>query len=445
MVRAVVAALAIGCAPIRQIPAPEPAESLRPPTNARAHYLRGQVLLARGQLEAAASALERARVFDPDAPQIVEALSDVSLNMGDPAAARQLLATATQIAPQDPDIWARYGRLELAFGERESGRAALERALALGADWSVRATLISDDIRQGRPASLLADWVVSSPEEQRRRGDLRLASGDADGALDDFLAAISRSGRDLSLVTPVLHSSAMADRLPDALLALDALCAEQPGSSAGWLAAGLLSSMIGDSEGTVVALETAQTLGVTLGDQPQEVLEKARQARTSTRSPSLNRAPLLDDPVNRAMRLMEDEEWEKAEESLNASLFEHPEDVRLQYMLGDLHLRRGSTEAAIDQMEKVLALQPSFPPALNLWAWIHAEEGNRLADAERRSMAALRSQPRLGSYWDTYGWIAHQQGDQVRARFALKRALRLSPQDDTVREHLAACEGEGGE
>ena len=290
MVRAVVAALAIGCAPIRQIPAPEPAESLRPPTNARAHYLRGQVLLARGQLEAAASALERARVFDPDAPQIVEALSDVSLNMGDPAAARQLLATATQIAPQDPDIWARYGRLELAFGERESGRAALERALALGADWSVRATLISDDIRQGRPASLLADWVVSSPEEQRRRGDLRLASGDAGGALGDFLAAISRSGRDLSLVTPVLHSSAMADRLPDALLALDALCAEQPGSSAGWLAAGLLSSMIGDSEGTVVALETAQTLGVTLGDQPQEVLEKARQARTSTRSPSLNRA-----------------------------------------------------------------------------------------------------------------------------------------------------------
>ena len=108
---------------------------LRPPTNARAHYLRGQVLLASGRLEEAASALERARVFDPDAPQIVQALSDVSLNLGDTASARQFLATGTQIAPDDATIWAQYGRLELAFGDRTVGRAALERALALGADW----------------------------------------------------------------------------------------------------------------------------------------------------------------------------------------------------------------------------------------------------------------------------------------------------------------------
>ena len=182
MVRAALAVLAIGCAPIRQIPAPEPVKSLRPPTNARAHYLHGQVLLASGRLEEAASALERARVFDPDAPQIVRALSDVSLNLGDTAAARQFLATGTQIAPDDATIWAQYGRRAgLWRPHSRSGRA--RRALALGADWPVRAALIGDDLRQGQPSTMLVDWTVSGPEEQRRRGDLRLASGDAAGAM----------------------------------------------------------------------------------------------------------------------------------------------------------------------------------------------------------------------------------------------------------------------
>lgn len=444
MVRAAIAVIAIGCAPIRQIPAPEPVQSTRPPTNARAHYLRGQVLMASGQLDEAAVALERARVFDPDSPQIIEALSDVSLNKGDTAAARRFMAMASQIAPEDSEIWARYGRLELAFGEAEAGRTALERAHALGAGWTVRAALIADDLRNGRPPALLKDWEVNGPEEQRRRGDLRLAAGDAEGALDDFLDVLGQAGRDLSLATPILHSAVMASHVPDALLALDELCTEQPGASGGWMAIGLLSSMIGDAEGTIAALESTESLGVVLGERPRAALEKARAVRGSTSPAPLKGAPLLDDPISRAMRLMEKEAWSEAEASLTESLSQSPEDPRLLYMLGDLHLRRGSPDAALAQIEKVLTLQPSFAPALNLWAWIHAEEERHLSDAELTSLRALRAQPRIGSYWDTYGWIAHLQGDRPRALSALRRALRLSPEDDTIREHLAASAGEGG-
>ena len=444
MVRSVIAAFTIGCAPIRQIPAPEPVQSTRPPTNARAHYLRGQVLLARGQLEEAAAALERARVFDPDAPQIVQALSDVSINRGDIAAARSLLATGTQIAPTDVDVWTRYGRLELAFGDRNDGRRALEYALELGAKWPVRAALISDDLRQDGSSALLSDWTVSSPEEQRRRGDLRLAAGDALGAREDFLAVLPHSSRDLSLVAPILHSASLARRVPDTLMILDALCAEQPAASAGWLTLGLLSSRVGDSEGTVAALQTSQTLGVTLGVRAQEALDKARQALRDASSSPKRAAPMLDDPFSRAMRLMDDEAWVEAEDSLTASLARYPDDTRLHYMLADLHFRRGQIDAALVQAEKVLALQPSYPPALNLWAWIHAEEETGLAEAERSVLEALRAQPGIGSYWDTLGWIAQLRGDHSRAKIALGRALRLSPEDDTVREHLAVCEGDGG-
>ena len=71
----------------------------------------------------------RARVFDPDAPQIVQA-SDVSLNLGDTAAAA-VSRHGHADRPEDAAIWAQYGRLDA--GDRTVGRAALERALALGA------------------------------------------------------------------------------------------------------------------------------------------------------------------------------------------------------------------------------------------------------------------------------------------------------------------------
>ena len=435
-------AFALSCSPIRQIPAPDPVQSTRPPTNARAHYLRGQVLLASGQLEAASSAFERARFFDPDAPQIVEALSDVALNLGDTAGARQHLMTATQMALDDATVWARYGRLELAFGDREVGRSALERAHTLGADWSIRAALIGEDLRDGGASVLLDTWEVDGPEEQRRRGDLRLAAGDGSGALDDLLAVLPESGRDLSLVTPIVHSAVRASRVSDALLAMDDVCAAQPGASSAWMVAGLLGSLIGDAHGTIESLETAEALGVSLGQGPASALEKARASVSETSPSSLSRPPLLDDPVSRAMRLMDQGAWMEAEASLTASLVDHPEDARLRYMLSELHFKRDNLEAALVELEKVLAARPSFAPGLNLWAWIHAMEGRALSEAEQRALAALRTQPRVGSYWDTLGWIMHLKGDHPRACIILKRALRLSPKDDTVRAHLAECEGE---
>ncbi len=434
--------LALGCSPIRQIPAPDPVQSTRPPTNARAHYLRGQVLLASGQLESARSAFERARLFDPDASQIVEALSGVALNLGDTDGARAHLKTATQMAPDDAALWARYGRLELAFGEREIGRSALERAHALGAGWPVRAALIGDDLRNGETSELLDSWQVDGPESQRRRGDLRLAAGDATGALDDLLAVLPESGRDLSLVTPIVHSAVRASRVSDALLVLDDVCAAQPGASAAWMAAGLLSSLIGDAQGTVMALEAAESLGVSLGQGPASALEKARASVAGPAPQILSQPPLLDDPVSRAMRLMDKGAWTEAEASLLGSLAEHPEDARLRYMLSDLYFKRGNVDAALIELEKILVAQPSFAPGLNLWAWIHAVEGKALLEAEQRALAALRTQPRVGSYWDTLGWIVHLKGEHPQACVILKRALRLSPKDDTVREHLAKCEGE---
>jgi len=435
----------LGCSGIQRIPGPTPPESVLPPSQARAHYLRGTLMAAKGDLDAAEAALERARVFDPTSPQILMALAQVALTRGDTTQARSRMADAAHIAPDNPEPWLAYGRLELAFGDAQLGRSALQRSLKLNGPWEARAGLIADALRRKQPSPLLDEWAslkVTDPIELRRRADLRGAAGDNEGAVRDYLAALQVSSRDLSLVAPLVRSATQGSYLAAGILGAEAICREQPAASAAWMAVGLLSSLIGDHGATIRGLETAAALGVELGDGPARTLARAQAAQeTPIVSPS-GRAPLLDDPINRALRLVQEQQWEAGEATLNRSLASFPNDPRLLYILSELHLKRDGAEAAAPHIEKVLSLQPGYGPALNMWAWIQAEQGTNLDEAELRVLLALERQPRVGSYWDTLGWILHQKGLHTQAQASLSRAHRLSPEDDTILTHLEACASE---
>ena len=371
------AVMAFGCSPLHRVPAPEPPQTTRPPTNARAHYLRAQVLQASGRVDEAVNGLERARLFDPGSARIVVALSEAVLTRGEAGRARGLAKAATEVAPDDPTTWSHYGRLELAFGDRVEGRNALERALELGADWRVRAKLIRDDLQQAGSSRLLDEWQVSTIDEQRHRGELRLAAGDPSGALADLLAVIPERGRDLALVTPVVQSAVAAGQIPDTLLALDALTSRQPGDSAALISLGLLNSHCEDSEGTIVALRGAVSAGVTLGPRPEAALRKAEAS-----------------------------------------------------------LGLGEVGPAASPEEKGLA-----EAALTLWAAVMTEGGGDLVHVEHRLMTALRRQPRDGRLWSALGQLISLNGDHQRAKHALSRALRLDSQQAAARKTLAEIEG----
>ena len=79
----------LACSPVHRIPAPEPPPSTVPPSAARAHYLRGQLSAAAGDLDSAEYSLKRARIFDSEEPRIVMALGAVSMTRGDIEQARK--------------------------------------------------------------------------------------------------------------------------------------------------------------------------------------------------------------------------------------------------------------------------------------------------------------------------------------------------------------------
>jgi len=440
------------CSPVQRIPSPDPPPTVLPPSVARSHYLRGQILAASGDLEGAAQSLSRARVFDIDEPRIVMALGAVAMTRGDMAAARKWMSNAAEMAPERSGPWLTHGRLELAFGEKEVGRNALRKAMELGDAWEAQAALIADELRRDQDlevSPLLARWTqkeTADVVELRRRGELRLVAGDASGSVDDFLAALSLSTQDLSIVTPIVRAASVGRRIAHTLIGLDDIVQANPAAAAAWMTSGLLSSLIGDHLGTVRALEMSESLGAELGPGSRTALERAQQALTEGEPSSPpGRAPALGDPISRAIGLIEQQKWAEGERVVRKSLSTHPDDPRLLYIMSQIYLERDGAAAAVPWIEQVLGRAPDYAPALNLWAWVHAEQGLDLHRAESRAREALQHQPRIGGYWDTLGWVLARQGNCSQGLPILERAVRLSPKDEAVRAHRDSCRAKAGE
>ena len=413
---------------------------------ARAHYLRGQVHAAAGDLDAAEESLSRARIFDADEPRIMMALGSVAMTRGDMNLARDRMGKAAQLAPDRAHPWLVHGRLELAFGDKDVGRSALHKAMNLGDPWQARAALIADDLRGGSKGTmpdLLLEWSQAPLDDNtalRRRGDLRLMAGDAKGAVDDYFLALERAGWDESLVTPLIRAATVGRQVAHTLMSADRLIENDPTAAAPWMVTGLLSSLVGDHAQTIRALQTAELLGIQLGSGARMALQQASVAvKQGEQAESPARPPALGDPISQALGLMADHRYDECEALLHARLRDTPGDPRLLYIMAQVHLERDGPMASTPWIEQVLELKSDFAPALNLWAWVHAEQSLDLKKAESRALEALEHQPHIGGYWDTLGWVLFKQGRYGDALPILDRAVRLSPKDDAVRAHRDSC------
>lgn len=440
--------LVAGCSPTRHIPVQDSVHSEQPPFQARSHYIRGQILAAQGDTTGAQAAYAQARIFDPNEPRILMAMGHSAMNAGDVDAARGYMQRAALLASKDPEPWVVHGRLEMAFGDKVMGRKALQQAVLLGDTWVARSSLIDDALRQEAAAAdvgLLEQWSAtktSDPVELRRRGSLRVRAGDSRGGVDDYLKAIHIEQHDLSIVGPLLQATIQGRQEAYGLVKLDRWLAEEPMSPAGWLAYGLLCDAVGDHHETVRALEQVEALGIELGKKSVQLLDNARKMVEKPHQTPTLRPPPLADPISRSLRLIEEGRWDDAEKVVSEHQKQSPQDARLLYIMAQIFLERDGPVAAQPWVEKVLAVQPKYAPALNLWAWIHCELGVHLDEAERKVEEALRVQPRVGGYWDTLGWILYQKGHRLESQMILERAIRLAPNDEGIQKHLREVRGE---
>ena len=105
-------------------------------------------------------------------------------------------------------------------------------------------------------------------------------------------------------------------------------------------------------------------------------------------------------------------------------------------LLGNALESNSQRGEAIQVFEACLKQHPDFAPAQNYLAYIWAETGQRLEEAERLVTAALRSEPENYAYLDTLGWVYYQQGRYEDALVWLMRATEGSDRDPTIFDHI---------
>lgn len=112
-----------------------------------------------------------------------------------------------------------------------------------------------------------------------------------------------------------------------------------------------------------------------------------------------------------------------------------PDAVSPRFLLGAAYERTGQAERAITTLEKLVALDPEFHPALNYLGYLWIDRGDKVAEGIELVQRALAFDPANGAYRDSLGWGYFRQGRLTDARRELEHASRLLP-DATVLEHL---------
>ena len=91
---------------------------------------------------------------------------------------------------------------------------------------------------------------------------------------------------------------------------------------------------------------------------------------------------------------------------------------------------------AEEQFRKVLATDPLNDAAANYLGYMLADRGVRLDESVKYIKDALKIEPNNGAYLDSLGWAYHKMNRNDMAQGPLEKAVKLIPNDPTIREHL---------
>lgn len=367
---------------------------------------------SRGRLARAAKALERAITRDPGDADLLVGLSDLYERQLRHDEAVERWRTFVEAHPNDPVALLEAARAELWMDRDDRARTLIERLERIRGstktDRAIGLMLLSEG-RNRAAAEKLAE-VVRSP------------SHDSDGRTRHaYAVALARIGRVEAALSELEHIGPQTElyetarvgmaelllesgKMDRAEIALRNAIEERPSSAE---VAGLLAQVLerkGDVEGAVVLLR----------ETPGDVAVRRRLARVE--------ASILARHGRR----------EEAERLMTAVTDAGGREAT--YLLGSFLWEMEEHDRALELMQKLV--RAGDPEALNFVGYALAERGRDLAEADALVRQALAERPRAAAFIDSLGYIELKRGRFDSAERLLRRAVRLSPRDPEIAEHL---------
>ncbi len=132
----------------------------------------------------------------------------------------------------------------------------------------------------------------------------------------------------------------------------------------------------------------------------------------------------------------DDQEYRKAELALADGLKFFPENEKLLYFYGAILDKQAKQDEAMEQMTKLLKLNPEHADALNYVAYTWTMQGVRLNDAEELLKRALKAKPDNPFILDSMGWNQFRLGNSAAALKYLEKAVSMKDDEQAILEHL---------
>jgi tetratricopeptide (TPR) repeat protein len=130
------------------------------------------------------------------------------------------------------------------------------------------------------------------------------------------------------------------------------------------------------------------------------------------------------------------QEYDRAINLIKEGLNKLEDDIELLFRLGMLLDKTGDKVSCLDQMQRILEINPDHADSLNYVGYTYAEQGIRLDEAMEMIKKALRIKPNSGYIIDSLGCVLFQKGLYDEAIIYLKQSSELTPDDPTINEHL---------
>ncbi len=379
----------------------------------------GEALYRAGRYAESMARFEAGLQADPDDVASAVGVAKTQVALERLREANALLTRLRQSQPKDYSVNYWYARVHEAMGNRDEAEKAYTSAVDLGGvdpavvDSYVALALIKN--QQGRREEAqkvlqaARDRLPRSPKIHEALGQLALAEGRYDAAIEEFKSALSLDTTDVGAKFRLGTALRRAREFDAALRLFEEVTAvdrDYPGLA---LERGLLFEASGRSE------EALQSFEAALAKAPNDpdLLLRVGCGKVA------------------AGRL------QGAEEQLRAVLLQRPASAETHHCLGRAQLLEGSNLAlALRTLQRAVELDP-HRAEYHLYVGWAANEAGRVALAETELKKALEMDQGLGdAYWQR-GVLRYRQGAVKDAMADLIRALELRPGRNEAHAALA--------
>lgn len=389
------------------------ARALAPDSPATAEAL-GEALIAAGRHDEALALYAAFAEAHPERGEAHAGRAALAEKKGDLDAAASAWERAVERAPERADWWARLGEVLHRQGRQAAAAAAFDRAATL-----------DDDFRRLDPRTLMLALEGGDREVARRVAERAGGEDSAPGAGSMAIAALLlRRGDPLTAANELEW---LLGQIPDhagarLMLGRILLDVKRPDEALRHLERVPAGTR---ERADALRLRAAVALDRDDPDAAVRLLGEARAAGVSR--PEL--ISTLAVALRRAGRIAE------ARSELTMAVAEWPREVPLRFLLALMVHEMDGEDGALPFMQQVLDIEPEHPGALNYIGFTLAERNERLDEAEQMIRRALVTRPDDGSIVDSLGWVLFRQGRLQDALEQLDRAASLSPDEAEIHYH----------